>query len=561
METNYNFYPKTEISPLKSRNKILITEQSAKKDIKKVVAKIKLKKKKELSNFHTDTILQNTNQRTTTAAFSTDRTQSKREETNTNNNLNTLTAGNTNEIQTYRSENICPAINIQNNEEEYPECITPQNRRYNTSSNFFYSGISSVVKSQETVRDFVDKTRHLRKMQYAIKIQKEQILQTKEELGNQLDVVIDKMDTLKDNKQFFEDSFMPKYNSYIKMVIKQVDYEKYILSKIQAENITLNTQLSKMEYDIRHKRAKLDTIKEYKIFLNCVKEKKSLSKFKVENDFILSKLGGFNYITNAHGQRRFGSFIKRTLNDIVTCYDANKNKEAISEDPNIISNCFEQFEKDILLYLKEYNNNEALIKRLKEEKRGKVIIEDDSKMDEEGKIKIRENYLNAKLHNEQLKQQLSEQIQVKIKLQNAKQMRNIYDLIHHEFPLFSKRLENFNKFQTYLEILNITEKTINFLNDKFITYKSNNSLSRSVQELEKANERERRIKHFNIKREELLEVSRKKAEKEEQKLVKINATTGLRKVAPRIRPFSKRIKTKGPKSVDLDEDFKSYLMY
>jgi hypothetical protein len=514
-------------------NKVLITESTQAYDLKRSVRNIKAQKKRELETFHSDTLKANF-----ITTFHVDH--------------NTLSH---NIDYSYKEKPV--------DKDQHDPAFRSQSVNYNKTcnSNFFYKGLSSIPRAHDSVSDFLHKTQNIRKMKYSIDIQKEQIKRNKEEPENKLEEVKDKIASLKDYKELLDDRFFPAFDRYIKIVNKQVDSEKYILGKFQGENTALINEISKLDYNIKLIRDKLQTLKEYKMFLFCLNTKKSLKSMKVTES--LTRKSSFHHaiippsMSPKKSLFRIGTLFSNTkfANDLSSyCHD-----EPIDYDPSILINQLTILEKDILDNMRRYDYNNMIITQLKKEMND---FEGECDEDDEEIKKAREVYIQVKKRNLELKKEKAISDAVSARFQCSKQIYNTYNLILNELPNLIGRVdESKGPLKKNLQMLSFIEKTIGFLLSKYEMYSHDDNLKSQIKELEKINDKDRRARQFMKKKLELDLQTQKRIEKEERKYHEMKGNSKIRKVAPRVKPFCKEVFKQTKSMKTLREEFNDYVMY
>jgi hypothetical protein len=520
-------------------NRVLITQSTSALDIRKTVKNLKIQRKKEMQTFHTDTLKANFK--------STFRDHSSFSQSQINHEGDICNAN-----ITHRS----------NLSLVYKQGMSPRiDQSWNR--NFFYKGLSAVVTNGEKPSEFLHKTQNLRRMRYAIDIQKEQIKRNEEEPLNKIEEIVDKITELRDNQHLLEDKFLPTFEKYLKALDKQTDHEKYILGKIQSEHNSITNVVSKLEYDIKTKRDRLHMMREYKMFLHCLKERKSLNSLKATET--LTRKSSFHHVVppldlSPKRSIKASHLFRPSMFDFVVSATYS-HEDPMEFDADVLINQFNILEKDIIDKMKKYDYNQTILNQNKKEMVAMLNLCED---ENEENQKIREFYFLTKQRNENLKKELEKYEGITHRISNSSQIKNIYTLISRELPeLITKRIEDDTKYQfkKNLDILSLVEKAIGFLMAKYITYKEEANLKSKLYELEKNNDKTRRTRQFLKKKEELEKLDEKRIEKEQRKYLKMSINSNVRKSAPRFRPSSNRIKIKNTTTLNYNDEFKSFIMF
>jgi hypothetical protein len=495
MENN-NAHDYINTSSRKSRNHNLFPYHSV-SSIKKGVINLKKKHKKDISTFHSTTLGIKTNQ---------------------------------------------SIIITEPNEEIRKEYKPPVSSEKNYNSKFFYQSLSSTFRKNDSVNLFLDKTRNIRRMKVALSYQNNQIKSKEEASGNEYEQVDEIIETIGENKVFLENKFITCYDKYVLSIIKQIDYEKYSLSKLQEENLLLKSANNKIDILIRKGQQDLELLREYKVFLVCVKERQSLKEFR--------RLAEKQELTGPRIKRftRMNSTRRFTHHDLIT--------ERINTEPEQFATEFSHIDKDILDLLRRYADNQLQLNSLKSDlnkKKNIICEEDDSLNPSEAKL-IKERYKNENSRNEQLRKQKEIYSGYKFKpIVSYQQLLDLYYMLKDEFP---KRSTSTDK--RSVDILALAEKAMNFLVDKYQMYISNEKHKKLVKELDKDNERRNRARLVERKNKAYIMSTQSRGEQELEKLI-IHNSISKRKIAPRFRPSSHRPILKP--TVSLDHEFDKFIMY
>jgi hypothetical protein len=436
--------------------------------------------------------------------------------------------------------------------------VRPYDKLYN--SNFFYKGLSTVIKSSDTTSEYLHKTQNLRKMKYLIGIQKETICRNKEEQENQLEEVKDKINSLKDSKELFEGKFLPTFNQYIKILNKQVEFEKYLLARLQTENNNISRDVGKLDYTNKQTREKLKLMREYKMFLHCLKHRKSLSDLKRSESMRSRRSIYLNNLVNASPSPKRSLKAASHIFKFDSALMAALNYEQETAfDSEMLTNQFTILEKDILDNMRRYDYNQVIINQIKKE-----ITDITGNCCDEVKedSQTSDIYVNMRRRNDELRRELAFAKEVTHRSQLTKQIQKIYYYIFSEFAGFITKVDEEDPlFKKQILMLTSIEKVIDFLLTKYHVYRDNNILNNPLKEIEKNNDKLRRSRQFLKKKVELDIQNQKRIEKEQRKYLDLHGNSKIRKIAPRVKPSSKEVTTKNQNQLSLTEEFKDLIIF
>jgi hypothetical protein len=110
---------------------------------------------------------------------------------------------------------------------------------------------NAINRKQESVKDFIDKTRELILMKYTSTIKKERTVRLKETYENEIESLNDTIKSLQLAKELFNDNFFVKFGEYVKHLSNQREIEKLKSAGLLEEIIQLKNEIAQIQAKIR----------------------------------------------------------------------------------------------------------------------------------------------------------------------------------------------------------------------------------------------------------------------------------------------------------------------
>ena len=284
---------------------------------------------------------------------------------------------------------------------------------------------NSLINYIENLRNFcIDK--------YTLDIKNEKFKVINENNNNKFEIINDKIRDLTANYKLYSDTFLPKYNEYIKRILKERDLEK------QKDNIFLNKIyiLQKNILSIKNKMSKRQNEKDYLIrqmlLQICIKEKKiNLPEYYYD---ILVKDMKYNELKEKYGDEITKREVERIM-EYKTNIDLNEDE--------IISDKLKRLENDNIELMNNYNKERLNIFTLN---KNKQQVENEIKNDVvnnniENLISIKEKILeNIVKKYKKLSQDKS------FLLKNLTTKKTKHKKLHNKLKILFENLNNYMKY-------------------------------------------------------------------------------------------------------------------
>ena len=141
--------------------------------------------------------------------------------------------------------------------------------------------MNQMNRTNQKVRDYINKTRDIQLIKYTTIIQKERKIRLKETYDNKIQKVDDAISTINETNKLFCDEFLNKYNEFVKHSITQRETERTRNIQFMEQIIQLKNEISFIESKIRKVELDKKNILKWIYFQICVNEK----KLKVPNHY------------------------------------------------------------------------------------------------------------------------------------------------------------------------------------------------------------------------------------------------------------------------------------
>lgn len=255
--------------------------------------------------------------------------------------------------------------------------------------------IDRIKAKENSITSFVDKTREMIKIKYAIKIKNEREQRLKETYENEIESIRDTIYSMLEAKSRFEKEFLVKFYSYVKYCINLKEKEKTEYNAENNKKYIIESKIKEKENAKLKLQEKIKKYEEYRNFLICIKEKVLMNSLndilnKKDSEIYLTCLN--NETTNLSKFSSNNSNLERIknkkitqvfshhlskLNAINTVNDnyltksnnlSNKNLPKMINEENLLSKISEK-QKRILNYIKFnftiFNKSDELIEEIK----------------------------------------------------------------------------------------------------------------------------------------------------------------------------------------------------
>ena len=272
------------------------------------------------------------------------------------------------------SKDSLPNITSYNKYIKHPQCFTCCNRTMNPKNlTKLYNEQNVNIKLEEIIKDkkvnirkfredkndYLNKINDIKRIKYEINLKREAIDEYKENIINHLNSFNYTMSTIKEYKDNLENSFVNKYNDYLRVLNSTIREEKKYLDKQNEELLNLQKDVSALQLLIHKKEASLIKIKKWIILQIFIKDGETV---KEEN-----------------------------LNDVL---EKRYNNKLIFETPEELDIILKHKEDKNLRFMSEYNKsceeNKIYMKELNELKNHLGTLN----VDTENTISVKENSLN-----------------------------------------------------------------------------------------------------------------------------------------------------------------------
>jgi hypothetical protein len=416
-------------------------------------------------------------------------------------------------------------------------------------------------KQDESIRDFIGKTREIILMKYSVAIKKERVVRLKETYQNEIESIKDSMIAIKDAKKLFENEFFDKFEKYVKYLSQQRQKEKAEWEYLNECKNKLENDIKKLESYIHKQNARLEDLFEYQNFMQSIKEKTLISQ-QVKN--IKTRL------------RRSGSLMRKEsvletrmyFTDEQELIDCLKNQEdeniKLLDKYNELTNVINDARKDLNRHvdddkrIHDHVKSDILIK----EKQLQELREKNKKLLEEKNRLLKEESEGRFYENEITKINGHKKSQVKSRLPEAKLMAricNVYNAALRYYDKFEK--VDIQKENSKLYMLQQVEKVLTAVL-KYDKPPSDTNSDYGKEHVKIKNELEYRRKLDKAVK--LKEQEHLKWEKLKRDIQERNNKVYImpkRRLAERSKPPEKKQITKNEKRVTDDMLFEEFISY
>ena len=185
------------------------------------------------------------------------------------------------------SKDSLPNITSYNKYIKHPQCFTCCNRTMNPKNlTKLYNEQNVNIKLEEIIKDkkvnirkfredkndYLNKINDIKRIKYEINLKREAIDEYKENIINHLNSFNYTMSTIKEYKDNLENSFVNKYNDYLRVLNSTIREEKKYLDKQNEELLNLQKDVSALQLLIHKKEASLIKIKKWIILQIFIKD-------------------------------------------------------------------------------------------------------------------------------------------------------------------------------------------------------------------------------------------------------------------------------------------------
>ena len=285
------------------------------------------------------------------AYYSNEKSTTK--ESDTNNAIST--GGGTNFLKEITDERTTDKMNTMMKEKN------PQLERKNSVMN---------VKRNNSIRDYISKTREIVLMKYTTEIKKERAIRLQETYNNEVEAIKDTIQSMEEAKKLFNDKFLAKFTEYVKHLILQREEEKTIDSGLVDQIIKLKNEMLALE----NKKKKIDSDKaslgRWMYLQIQIKEKKLSLPFyyKLLLDREDNELNSNNIFKTGISYNLLKSVSKEEKERILKYKESNAS-DFLEE--------FNKYENKNILLIEQYNSLRDEVRELKNER--EVLINEDNK--------------------------------------------------------------------------------------------------------------------------------------------------------------------------------------
>jgi hypothetical protein len=415
-------------------------------------------------------------------------------------------------------------------------------------------------KQEESIRDFINKTREIILMKYSLAIKKERVVRLRETYQNEVESIKDSMAAIGDAKNLFENDFFDKFEKYVKYLSQQRQKEKAEWEYLNECKNKLDNDIKKLETYIHKQNGRLEDLVEYQNFMICIKEKTTMTQ---QNKVLKTRLKRSSSIKRE-------SIIETRMffnseQDLIDCLKNLEDENIKMLDKfNELSNVINEARKDLTRHFdddKRINDHVKSDVNIKEKQLQE--LRDKNKKLQEDKLRLlrEENegkfYESDIVHNKGHKKSY-----VKSKLPEAKLMARVCNVYNAAVKFYEKpeKMDSQKESQK-LFMLQQVEKVLNGVlkydkpptdpgseyGKEHIRVKNELEYKRKLEKADKMKEQE------NVKREKL-----KRDIYERNNKVYI---IPKRRIGERIKPAEKRKVLKNEKRVTDDMLFDEFISY
>ena len=211
--------------------------------------------------------------------------------------------------------------------------------------------INQINRTNQKVRDYINKTREIQLIKYTKIIQKERIIRLKETYDNKIEKVNDAINTINETNKLFSDEFLNKYNEFVKHSITQRETERTRNNQFMEQIIQLKNEISLIESKIRKVEFDKKSILKWIYFQICVNER----RLKVPNHYkIIIEDSEENFQNNLYNEKK-----EKNID-----LDSNNNSIFPTPTREVHKNSYKR--NTIFLNKKKYERNDTKIYHRKE---------------------------------------------------------------------------------------------------------------------------------------------------------------------------------------------------
>ena len=134
--------------------------------------------------------------------------------------------------------------------------------------------VNKLKEKKESIKDAINKTRDMILNKYTKSIKKERIIRLKEVKENNLDRVENIITSMKKTNKLFNDTFLQKFNDYVRELEIQRELAKAENTNLMEEILKQKNEISQLESQIRKIEYEKNNIVRWIFFQILVKEKK-----------------------------------------------------------------------------------------------------------------------------------------------------------------------------------------------------------------------------------------------------------------------------------------------
>lgn len=361
-----------------------------------------------------------------------------------------------------------------NEYKHYKENLTAIKDYNKTTSSKDYSilkdKINRLSKNRNSIKGFVDETRELILMKYTISVKEERKKRLTETYANEIESINDVINSMKEAKILFNNSFFIQFLEYCKYCNDQKEREKNKLIKKIDEKKKLDLNIKDFDNTKDNLKEKIKIYEEYRNFIICIKEKilmKDLKEIIDCNDFkALSAIHNNNNYSGSSVKRRsnvigntgnFNSLYLTELNNVTNIPSINYNSSRKSTfefkghlRPNAINNTQNPFSNPGF-----YNISNNIINNDKQDKYNLNINTTKSYYQNNGPSCKNNNAINNIVisHNTKNTRKNTSTISIKNKKSNIntrtksnERKKRIFEYINYNNPIFNNDNELIEEF-------------------------------------------------------------------------------------------------------------------
>lgn len=232
------------------------------------------------------------------------------------------------------------------------------------------------VNRNNSIRDYIMKTREIVLMKYTTEIKKERAIRLQETYSNEVEAIKDTIQSMEEAKKLFNDKFLAKFSEYVKHLILQREEEKSIDSGLVDQIIKLKNEILALE----NKKRKIDSDKASLgrwMYLQIQIKEKKLSLPLYYKLILDREDADINLNVNNIFKTGIGFSILKTVSKEEKERVMKYKEKIIYTNANEFLDEFTKYENKNILLIEKYN---ALIEEVRElKKEREVLINEDNK--------------------------------------------------------------------------------------------------------------------------------------------------------------------------------------